>query len=71
MQISLLRSRADLVISENEQKLSESLLAESTQALTRAQAAATALEVQNAALRYGLIGAVAVTVVAVVIAAVE
>ena len=71
LQISLLRSRADLVISENEQKLSESLLAESTQALTRAQAAATALEVQNAALRYGLIGAVAVTVVAVVIAAVE
>jgi len=71
LEISLLRSRADLAISEQEQKLSEILLNDSMLHTEVAQREVKRLEAQNALLRYGMIGAVAVTVVSVVIAAVK
>lgn len=65
---SLIRSRADLAISEGEQKRSEKLLDDSMQHITQAQEAAKALELQNAVLKYGMIGAGVVAVVAVIVA---
>jgi septal ring factor EnvC (AmiA/AmiB activator) len=68
---SLIRSRADLAISEQEQARSEKLLQDSIKHITQAQAAAKVLEVENAVLKYSLIGAAAVAVVAVVVAIIK
>ena len=69
--ISLIRSQADLAISEQAQRQSEKALQDSGESITRAQASAKALELQNALLKYGMIGSVAVAIVAIVIAAVK
>jgi hypothetical protein len=71
LQISLIRSRADLAISEQEQARSAKLLDDSMLHITQAQVAAKALEAENAILKYGMIGAAAVAVVAVIVAAVR
>ena len=71
LQNSLIRSRADLAISEAEQARSAKLLEDSMLHITQAQAAARALEAENALLKYGMIGAAAVAVVSVIVAIVR
>ena len=71
LETSLIRSRADLVISEAEQKRSEKLLDDSMQATIRAQGEARSLELQVAVMKYGMIGAGAVAVIAVIVAIVR
>jgi septal ring factor EnvC (AmiA/AmiB activator) len=68
---SLIRSRADLAISEAEQARSEKLLDDSMQATIRAQGEARSLEIKVAVIKYGMIGAGAVAVVCIIIAVVK
>ena len=71
LRISLQASQEAAAISESKSEALAKDLSGSTASTTQALAKATALEMENSLLRYGMIGAVVVTVAAVIIAAVK